>query len=63
MHAPNMITCLSMKALALSIRKEEILETYTSACMYTSEPRLTNVLRLVTLFFSRFSMFFRKSEL
>lgn len=42
---------------------KKILMTYTSACRYTSDPRLTKVLRLVTLFFSRFSMFLRRSEL
>ena len=41
----------------------EKLMTYTSACRYTSDPRLTKVLRLVTLFFSRLSMFLRKSAL
>lgn len=40
-----------------------ILYTYTSACIYTSEPRFTEVRRQVTLFFSKVSMFFFKSEL
>ncbi|XLR05506.1 hypothetical protein S83_071704 [Arachis hypogaea] len=40
-----------------------MITTYTSACKYTLDPRLTRVLKLVTLFFSRFSMFLRKSAL
>ena len=36
-------------------------ETYTSACMYTSEPRLINVLRLVTLF-SPMSLYFFSNQ-
>jgi hypothetical protein len=38
-------------------------EIYTSACMYTSEPRLIMDCMLVTPFFSKFSMFLFKSKL
>lgn len=44
-------------------KKDNDTKTYTFACMYTSDPRLTNVCRLVTLFFSKFSMFRLRFEL
>jgi hypothetical protein len=46
-----------------SLRSGEWGKAYTSACMYTSEPRLTMDRMLVTPFLSKFSMFLFKSKL
>ena len=54
---------VAISSTAAAPGKIKISKAYTSACIYTSEPRLTIVWRLVTLFFSKFSMFRLKFEL